>query len=67
MKPYKLDRTAFKAQTVEEASHQYNYWKHQSYIERLRAAFYLNSVAFDFDVNNPPRIDKTFFIMKGRL
>lgn len=66
MKSYKLDRNAFKAQTAEEASHLYQYWKDQSYTERLRAAFYLNSVAFNFNIEVPPRLDKTFFRMKGR-
>jgi len=66
MKPYKLDRNVFKAQTFEEASNQYNYWKKQSCDERLRAAFYLNSVAFNFDINNPPKLDRSLFNMKGR-
>jgi hypothetical protein len=66
MKPYKLDRTAFKAQTAQEASHQYGYWKTQSLEERLRAAFYLNSVAFNFDINNPPKLDRQFFKMRSR-
>lgn len=61
MKPYRLDRTAFSAQTVEEASNKYGYWKNQSYTERLRASFYLNSVAYNFDINNPPRLDRTAF------
>ena len=65
MTPYRLDRTAFSAQTVEEASNKYGYWKQQSYAERLRASFYLNSVAYNFDINNPPRIDRTAF--KTRL
>lgn len=61
MKSYRLDRTAFSAQTMEEASNKYGYWKQQSYAERLRASFYLNSVAFNFDINNPPRLDRTVF------
>ncbi|GAA4042922.1 hypothetical protein GCM10022409_31080 [Hymenobacter glaciei] len=30
-------------------------------VERLRAAQYLNSVAFNFDLDNPPRLDRTAF------
>ena len=56
MKPDKLDRTAFKHQTLEEASHNLEYWKKQSYEKRLEAANYLNSVAYNFDVDNPPRV-----------
>jgi hypothetical protein len=66
MKPYKLDRNAFKAQTAGEASHQYGYWKSQSREERLKAAFYLNSVAYNYDINNPPRLDRGFFTMHHR-
>jgi len=66
MKPYRLDRTAFIAQTMEKASNNYSYWKQQSYTERLRASFYLNSVAFNFDINNPPRLDRTAFKTRQR-
>ena len=65
MKPYRLDKTAFRAQTAAEASDNYSYWKKQSHAERLRASFYLNSVAYNFDINNPPRLDRTVF--KTRL
>jgi len=61
MKPYRLDRTTFIAQTMKEAANKYDYWKQQSYTERLRASFYLNSVAYNFDVNNPPCLDRTAF------
>ena len=55
----KLDRTAFKYQTKTEASHNFNYWQSQPYEKRLQAANYLNSVAYNFDINNPPKMDKT--------
>ena len=66
MKPNKLDRTAFKHQTVHAASHSLEYWKKQSYEKRLEAAGYLNSVAYNFDVANPPRLDKTYFKIRQR-
>jgi hypothetical protein len=66
MKPYRLDKTAFSAQTVEEAANKYGYWKSQSYTERLKAAYYLNSVAYNFDINNPPRLDRTAFKTRHR-
>lgn len=66
MSGYKFDRTVFKMTTAEEASNNYAYWLTQSYSERLRAAYYLNSVAFNFDLNNPPKMDKTIFKMIGR-
>ena len=61
MKPGRLDRTAFKHQTLKEASHNLEFWQKKSYEERLEAANYLNSVAYNFDINNPPGMDKTYF------
>jgi hypothetical protein len=66
MKPGRLDRTAFKHQTLEEAAHNFEYWKKQSYTKRLEAANYLNSVAYNFDINNPPKMDKTYFKIRKR-
>ena len=66
MKPNKLDRTAFKHQTLQESSHNLEYWKNQSYEKRLEAANYLNSVAYNFDVDNPSRLDKTYFKIRQR-
>jgi hypothetical protein len=66
MRPNKLDRTVFKHQTIQEASHNLEYWKSQSYEKRLEAANYLNSVAYNFDTDNPPRLDKTYFKIRQR-
>jgi hypothetical protein len=65
-KKYKLDRTAFQARN---ASEQVNYGKeHQklTWQERLRIHQYLNSIAYGYDLDNPPRMDKTFFQIKKR-
>jgi hypothetical protein len=61
MADYKLDRTAFKAQTVEEAADHSAYYKELSWQERLKIAAYLNSIAFNYPLNNPPKMDKTKF------
>jgi hypothetical protein len=58
---YKLDRTSFKAQTVKEANKHSAYYNNMTWKERLQVAAYLNSVAYQFDLNNPPRIDKKLF------
>lgn len=60
---YRLDRNAFKAQTFEEEQRTKTFAE-ASYLERLRISFYLNSIAFNFDVNNPPKMDKTVFLMR---
>ena len=61
---YKLDGTAFKAGNHASASNNYEFWKDKSPEEKLRAAFYLNSVAFNFSLDNPPRLDRTAFSMR---
>ncbi len=66
MTPYCLDRKIFKIQNAEDAGHNYLYWKNQPLKERLRAAFYLNSVAYNFDINNPPKMDKNYFEIRSR-
>ena len=66
MNPEKLNRTAFKHQTLDEAAYNLQYWHKQSYEERLKAANYLNSVAYNFDINNPPQMDKTYFKIRKR-
>ena len=66
MSSYKLDRTAFKAHTVEEASDHASYYLQLKWVERLRVSAYLNSIAFNYSPNNPPRMDKTCFSVKSR-
>jgi hypothetical protein len=61
---FKLDRTAFRATNHENKGNDFSYWKSKTDAERLAAAFYLNSVAYNFDINNPPRMDKTVFSMR---
>ena len=56
MSSYPLDRTAFKAQTAEEATKsQAAYYQTLTWQERLRIANYLNSVAYNYPENEPPQ------------
>ena len=66
MSTYRLDRTVFKAQTVTQAADHASYYKKLSWQERLRIAFYLNSVAYNYPENNPPRLDRTKFKAHAR-
>ena len=67
MTTYRLDRTSFKAQTAEEAPRsQAACYKTLTWQERLRIANYLNSVAYGYPVDNPPRLDKTVFSVRSR-
>ncbi|WP_310394600.1 hypothetical protein [Hymenobacter sp.] len=58
---FRLDRTAFHAGTHAEAEAYHRAHQPNTPTERLRAAMYLNSVAFNYDLNNPPRLDRTVF------
>lgn len=58
---YKLDRNSFKKQSFEDAANYADAFKSLSVKERLKISFYLNSIAYNFDINNPPKMDKTVF------
>ena len=66
MGSYRLDRTAFKAQTAEEASKHGAYYRTLTWQERLRIANYLNSIVYNYPEDNPPRMDKTAFKIRKR-
>ena len=61
---FKLDRTAFHAGIHEETEKYYAKNQPKTATERLIAANYLNSVAFQFDLNNPPKMDRNVFSMR---
>ncbi len=65
MNRFTLDRTAFKAHTHKEAANHADVYKKLSWQERLKVAAYLNSVAYNFDINNPPLMDRTKFSAKS--
>jgi hypothetical protein len=58
---FRLDRTAYHAGTHEENARYYARHQPATMAERLRAAAYLNSVAYGYDLNNPPQLDRTAF------
>ena len=61
MSSYRLDRSAFTAQTAEEAANHATYYKKLTWQERMRIANYLNSIAYNYPENKPPRLDRTIF------
>ena len=63
---YKFDRTRFESFKAEERKNDYGYWLQKSLRERLEVAYYLNTVAFNFDPLNPPLMDKTVFEARKR-
>jgi len=59
---FRLDRTRFHKGKLETVSQwQSDYWKSRPVEERFAAAWYLCSIAWQFDIENPPRLDKTKF------
>jgi len=60
---FRLDRTAFKVQSFQEADQNKAYWLCKQPIERLAAAWYLSCCAFNV---NPQeiRMDRTAFQMR---
>ncbi len=66
MSEYRLDRTNFKAQTVEEAADHATYFQKLIWQEQAKIAHYLNSIAFNFPLDDQPRMDKTKFEARAR-
>ena len=60
----RLDRTAFKRQTAEEASNTIAYWRKQTDAAKIKAAYHLSLRAWGFDPENEPRLDRTKFSMR---
>ena len=42
------------------------YWLSKTPMERLQAAIFLQSIVFNFDPHNPPRMDKTYYTKRKR-
>lgn len=65
MSNFKLDRTAFKPQTMAEAANHADFYRKLTWQERLSITAFLNSVAFRFDPNHPPRMNRSTFSVKS--
>lgn len=63
-KKYRMDKTAFKMQSFEEADNAMRDYSNHTAKERLEIAYYLTSIAYKFDMEHPPRMDKTAFSIK---
>ncbi len=61
----KLNRTAFKAQTLTEAAKHSEYYKTITWQQRLSVTAYLNSVAYKYNANTPPKMDRNQFHVKN--
>jgi len=60
MQQFRFDRSAFSMRShAQTEQHNFEYWKGRSVAERFAAAAYLNSIAYRYPYDSPPRIDKT--------
>ncbi|MBS1759182.1 MAG: hypothetical protein JST23_03580 [Bacteroidetes bacterium] len=67
MLSFKLDRSAFKAQSTTDAAKHAQYYKTLTWQERLKITAYLNSIAYNYPLNSPPKLDRTKFSVKSRV
>lgn len=58
-KRYRLDRTPFEAKNASEKANSSKEHQKLSWQERM-------SIAYGYDLNNPPRMNKAFFQIKSR-
>ena len=65
MPDFKLDRSAFKGQTIMEASDHRAIDHNMHWKERLLVAAYLISVAYKYDPANPPVMNRKIFSAKS--
>lgn len=59
-----MDKTASRIRTFEEADDAMRDCNNHTFRERLHIYWYLTSIAYKFDLNNPPKMDKTVFSMR---
>lgn len=60
----RLDRTAFAALSFEEADKAIGQFHDHTWKERLLIANRLIAIAYNFPVNDPPKMDRTHFEMR---
>jgi hypothetical protein len=62
---FKLDRTSFKPQSIVDAANHKSYYLKMTWQERLSVTYYLNSVAYNYNPNNPPKMNRNHFSAKS--
>ncbi len=63
----RLDCTAHHAGTHEQTAQYHARHQPATPAERLLAAAYLNSVAYGYDLDNPPQLDRTAFATRRHV
>ena len=60
----KLDRTIFSSSKLSDFKTEISKYSLHSSDEKKEAFIYLQSVAYNFPINNPPKMDKTIFSVR---
>jgi hypothetical protein len=63
---YRLDRNVFKMVSFEESDNYMRDYISHTWQERLSVSLYLTSLAYQFDADHPPPLDRSYFQMKNR-
>jgi hypothetical protein len=63
---FRLDKNYFWEGKLEDKPSDAAYYGTLTMEQRLKIAFYLNSVAYNFDINNPPKMNKSVFTIRKR-
>ncbi len=61
---FRLDKTSFSLQTLENQGKNKTYWLEKSADERFAASAFLIANAFGIDLKKLPRMDKTVFSIR---
>lgn len=64
MQQFKLDRTAFKAQRMDNMQTNRSYWLSQPPLVRLAAAWYLTCAAYGLEYTANHKLDRSVFLMR---
>lgn len=62
---YRIDKTKFRAKTIDEVSNHFEYYRNISWKERFKILIYLNSIAFRIVGLREPKMNKSVFRVRS--
>lgn len=62
----RMDKTAFKKQSLQDADNNVAFWRSKTPSERLIAAYNLSLRVYGYDPAHPPKMDKSYFVKRKR-
>ena len=61
-----MDKSVGRGMTLNEADEEMRDYRSYTWKERLEISYFLISIAYNFPVDQPPRMDKTLFIAQSQ-